>query len=46
MNDKIENLRPRWKPGQSGNLKGRPRGSRNRVTLVALSGILPTLRAM
>ena len=33
---KTENLRPGWKPGQSGNPKGRPPGSRNRVTLVAL----------
>ena len=31
-----ENLRPGWKPGQSGNPHGRPKGSRNRVTLVAL----------
>jgi len=34
-----ENLRPGWKPGQSGNPKGRPRGSRNRVTLVALAAM-------
>ena len=33
------NLRPGWKPGQSGNPKGRPRGSRNRVTLVALAAM-------
>jgi hypothetical protein len=31
---KAENLRPGWKPGQSGNPRGRPPGSRNRVTLV------------
>ena len=36
---KDENLRPGWKPGQSGNPKGRPRGSRNRVTLVALAAM-------
>jgi hypothetical protein len=36
---KAENLRPGWKPGQSGNPKGRPRGSRNRVTLVALAAM-------
>ena len=34
-----ENLRPGWKRGQSGNPKGRPRGSRNRVTLVALAAM-------
>ncbi len=32
-------LRPGWQPGQSGNPKGRPRGSRNRVTLVALAAM-------
>jgi hypothetical protein len=37
MSDKTENLRSGWKPGQSGNQKGRPRGSRNCVTLVALA---------
>ncbi|WP_291981776.1 DUF5681 domain-containing protein [Candidatus Accumulibacter sp. ACC005] len=36
---KAENLRPGWKPGQSGNPKGRPAGSRNRVTLVALAAM-------
>ena len=36
---KAENLRPGWKPGQSGNPKGRPTGSRNRVTLVALAAM-------
>jgi hypothetical protein len=36
---KTEHLRPGWKPGQSGNPKGRPRGSRNRVTLVALAAM-------
>ena len=36
---RAENLRPGWKPGQSGNPKGRPRGSRNRVTLVALAAM-------
>lgn len=36
---KGEHLRPGWKPGQSGNPKGRPRGSRNRVTLVALAAM-------
>ena len=36
---KAENLRPGWKPGQSGNPKGRPPGSRNRVTLVALAAM-------
>jgi len=34
-----ESLRPGWKPGQSGNPKGRPRGSRNRVTLIALAAM-------
>jgi hypothetical protein len=32
---KAEHLRPGWKPGQSGTPQGRPRGSRNRVNLVA-----------
>lgn len=36
---KAENLRPGWKPGQSGNPNGRPPGSRNRVTLVALAAM-------
>ncbi|MBE2260694.1 MAG: hypothetical protein IAE88_17690 [Rhodobacteraceae bacterium] len=36
---KAENLRPGWKPGQSGNPKGRPPGSRIRVTLVALAAM-------
>jgi len=30
-----ENLRAGWKPGQSGNPHGRPRGSRNKATLLA-----------
>jgi len=34
-----EKLRPGWKPGQSGNPNGRPKGSRNRVTLVALAAM-------
>lgn len=33
------NLRPGWKPGRSGNPAGRPKGSRNRVTLVALAAM-------
>jgi hypothetical protein len=36
---KAESLGPGWKPGQSGNPKGRPRGSLNRVTLVALAAM-------
>ncbi|MEF8735353.1 MAG: DUF5681 domain-containing protein [Candidatus Accumulibacter necessarius] len=36
---RTENLRPGWKPGQSGNPAGRPKGSRNRVTLVALAAM-------
>jgi len=36
---KTESLRPGWKPGQSGNPKGRPAGSRNRMTLVALAAM-------
>jgi hypothetical protein len=36
---KAENLRPGWKPGRSGKSEGRPRGSRNRVTLVALAAM-------
>ena len=35
---RTENLRPGWKPGCSGKPKRRTRGSRNRVTLVALGG--------
>lgn len=30
------NLRPPWKPGQSGNPRGRAEGSRNKATLAAL----------
>jgi hypothetical protein len=36
---KTKNLRPGWKPGQSGNPKGKPKGSRNRMTLVALAAM-------
>jgi len=36
---RTENLRPGWKPGRSGNPAGRPKGSRNRVTLVALAAM-------
>ncbi len=36
---KTEHLRPGWKQGQSGNPKGRPKGTRNRVTLVALAAM-------
>ena len=36
---KSENLRPGWKQGQSGNPRGRPKGSRNRITLVALAAM-------
>ena len=36
---KTEHLRPGWKQGQSGNPKGRPKGSKNRVTLVALAAM-------
>jgi hypothetical protein len=36
---KTEHLRPGWKPGQSGNPKGRPAGSRNRITIVALAAM-------
>ena len=37
--EKSGGLRPGWQPGQSGNPKGRPRGSRNRVTIVALAAM-------
>ncbi|MBS1189671.1 MAG: hypothetical protein H6R10_1463 [Rhodocyclaceae bacterium] len=33
------NLKRGWKPGQSGNPAGRPKGSRNRTTLVALAAM-------
>ena len=36
---RTEKLRPGWKAGQSGNPNGRPKGSRNRVTLVALAAM-------
>ncbi|MBK7674388.1 MAG: hypothetical protein IPJ27_06230 [Candidatus Accumulibacter sp.] len=36
---RTKNLRPGWKPGRSGNPAGRPKGSRNRVTLVALAAM-------
>ena len=36
---RTEKLHPGWKPGQSGNPNGRPKGSRNRVTLVALAAM-------
>lgn len=32
---KKANLRPPWKPGQSGNPKGKPKGARNKATLAA-----------
>jgi hypothetical protein len=31
--NKEDNLRPAWKPGQSGNPNGRPKGSLNRSTI-------------
>lgn len=38
MDDKTtKNLKRGWKPGQSGNPAGRPKGSRNRATLMALA---------
>jgi hypothetical protein len=33
MANKEDNLRPAWTKGQSGNPKGRPKGSRNRSTI-------------
>jgi hypothetical protein len=41
-----EHLRPGWKPGQSGNPKGRPTGSHNRVVLVAEAEILLASRTV
>lgn len=31
---KEDNLKPAWQKGQSGNLKGKPKGSRNRSTII------------
>ncbi len=33
-NTGLANLKPAWKKGQSGNLKGRPLGSRDRKTVI------------
>ena len=38
---KLRNLRP-FKPGQSGNPKGRPKGARNRLELSSLKHWRPT----
>lgn len=35
--DPRDNLMPAWKPGQSGNPKGRPKGSRNKLSEAFLS---------
>jgi hypothetical protein len=35
--EKKSNLRPGWKPGQSGNPMGRPKGARNKATLAVLA---------
>lgn len=35
LGEQRSNLRGAWKPGQSGNPKGRPKGIRSRATLVA-----------
>lgn len=32
--NQLANLAPQWKPGESGNLNGRPLGSRNRKTVI------------
>src|SRR5215831_13711572 len=34
-NTGIRNLRPPWRPGESGNLAGRPRGTRDFAELIA-----------
>ena len=34
MANKLDNLKPAWKKGQSGNIKGRTVGSRNRSTII------------
>ncbi len=43
---RTENLRTCWKPRQSRNPKGRPRGSCNRVIFVALAAMRRVSRAM
>lgn len=40
---KHSNLRP-WRPGESGNLAGRPKGSRNRIAEAFLSDLLEDWR--
>lgn len=37
MEKKQKNLKTTWKPGQSGNPAGKPKGARNRMTLLALA---------
>lgn len=34
MANKLDNLRPAWQKGQSGNIKGRKVGTRNRSTII------------
>jgi hypothetical protein len=37
---KLENLAPIWKPGQSGNPAGRPRGARSKLTEAVIAKLL------
>jgi hypothetical protein len=37
---KLQNLRPQWKPGQSGNPAGRPKGARQKLAEAFLEGML------
>jgi hypothetical protein len=37
MTEKKDKLRPGWKPGQSGNPKGKAKGTRNKATMLAIA---------
>ena len=46
MAETQKNLRPGWKPGQSGNPAGKQKGTRNRATLLAIAVMEKDVKAI